>query len=273
MKRILDFESFLNESFFGFYLPFLFIPVDKNFKCLYSDLQSSNTPLPSERSNAGTAGYVIIPVTVECAQVLSSPYFKQPSKRTSVSVGYSKDTNKDGFIVMNGGKADINAVGSTGFSPITAEIPGFGQQAALYLKSGGAYIAELLMKKMGWEKEEVVNLKGKKISNGFGPNQYLAGHYYGGMDDAITELREILAASSSDLGITFVDEKISKEYDVTEELLDLFTKNPGEFMTLNFSQEIFDRISQMAKEKEPDQNISQTIDNLSDLKSGGFFED
>lgn len=273
MKRILDFDSFINESFFGFYLPFLFIPVDKNFKCVYSDLQSSNTPLPSERSNAGTAGYLLIPVTVECAQVLSGPYFRQPDKRTKVAVGYSKDTSKDGFIVMNGGKVDVNAVGSTGFAPVTAEVPGFGQQAAIYLKSGNAYIAELVMKKMEWEKEEVGNLKGKKISNGFGPNNYLAGHYYGGMDDAIAGLREILAASSNDLGITFEDEKIAQEYDVTTELLDLFTKNPGEFMTLNFPQEIFDKVSQMAKEKEPEQNISQTIDNLSDLKSGGFFDD
>jgi hypothetical protein len=93
------------------------------------------------------------------------------------------------------------------------------------------------------------------------------------MDDAISGFREILAASSDDLGVKFEDKELANQYDVTEELLDLFIKAPGDFMTLNFSEDTFNKISALAKEREPEQNLAQTIDNLSDFKSGGFFDD
>ena len=270
MKRILDFDSFLNESFFGFYLPILFIPVDKNFKCVDSNLTTSKTPLPSERDNTGVAGYLLVPATVESAQAIFGPYFKQPSKSTSVEVGYTKKPENDGYIVMNGGAA---SAARTGVASVSADVPGFGQQAAIYLKSGNAYIAETLMKKSDWEPGEIGDIKGKKMSNGFPSNRYLGCEYFGGMDDAIAGLREILAASSEDIGIKFETPELAKQYDVTEDLLDLFIKAPGDFMTFNFSDETFNKISALAKEREPEQNIAQTIDNLSDLKSGGFFED
>lgn len=270
MKRILDFDGFLNEAFFGFYLPIIFIPVDKKFKCVDSNLTTSKTPFPSERSNAGVAGYLLVPAIVEAAQTIFGPYFKQPSKSTSVEVEYTKKTDNDGYIVMNGG---IGAGSKTGVASISAEVPGFGQQAAIYLKSGNAYVAEMLMKKSGWDPEEIGNIKGKKMSNGFPSNKCLGCEYFGGMDDAIIGFREILAASSKDLGIKFENPELAKQYDVTEELLDLFIKAPGDFMTLNFSDDVFNKISELAKEREPEQNVAQTIDNLSDLKSGGFFED
>jgi len=270
MKRILDFDSFLNESFFGFYLPILFIPVDKKFKCVDTNLTTSKTPLPSERDNSGVAGYLLVPATVESAQAIFGPYFKQPSKSTTVEVGYTKNHEKDGYIVMNGGAA---SAARTGVASISADVPGFGQQAAIYLKSGNAYVAEMVMKKSGWDPEGIGNIKGKKMSNGFSSNKCLGCEYFGGMDDAIAGFREILAASSKDIGIKFENSGLAEQYDVTEELLDLFIKTPGDFMTLNFSEEVFNKISELAKEREPEQNVAQTIDNLSDLKSGGFFED
>jgi hypothetical protein len=73
--------------------------------------------------------------------------------------------------------------------------------------------------------------------------------------------------------VKFEDKELANQYDVTEELLDLFIKAPGDFMTLNFSEETFNKISALAKEREPEQNLAQTIDNLSDFKAGGFFDD
>ena len=270
MKRILDFDGFLNEAFFGFYLPILFIPVDKKFKCVDTNLTSSKTPLPSERNNAGVAGYLLVPATVEAAQAIFGPFFKQKTKSTSVEIQYTKKPDQDGYMAMNAGDSSGS---KTGVASVSAEVPGFGQQAAIYLKTGNAYIAEILMKKSDWEPAEIGNLKGKKMSNGFPSNGYLGCEYFGGMDDAISGFREILAASSDDLGVKFEDKGLANQYDVTEELLDLFIKAPGDFMTLNFSEETFNKISTLAKEREPEQNIAQTIDNLSDFKSGGFFDD
>jgi len=271
MKRILDFEGFLNESFFGFYMPFIFIPVDKKFKSLDPNLVSSSTPFPSERNNSGTAGYLLVPVTVEANQVVMGP-LRQKNDTTSGGIKYSKDTADDGIIVMNGGD-EYSTGAKTGIASITAEVPGLGQQVGIYLKTGNAYIAEILMKKNYYEESIVGDIKGKKIGNGFKDNKVLGCEYFGGMDDAVAGFREILAASSTDIGIDFVGNTMPENYDATNELLDLFMTKPGDFMTLNFSQEVFDRISNLAKEKQPDQNISQTIDNLSDLKSGGLFDD
>lgn len=273
MRRILDFSGFLNEAFFGFYIPFIFVPVDSKFKSLDPNLSTSKTPLPSERDNSGTAGYLLVPATIDASQTIFGQYFRQKTETTKVEgLKYTKKTTDDGIIVMNGGD-DYSTGKLTGVASITAEVPGFGQQPAIYLKTGNAYIAEILMKKSDWEVMEVGNIRGKKIGNGFPSNQCLGGEFFGGMDDAISGVREILAASSSDIGIQFEDPEYAKQYDVTEELLELFMSKPGDFMTLNFSEDTFNKISELAKEREPEQKISQTIDNLSDLKSGGFFDD
>jgi hypothetical protein len=271
MKRIQSFYSFINEGVFGTFVAFTFIPVDKNFKCLDADLVNSKTLPPSEGLKSGTYGYLLVPVTIETQQLLLSPYFKQ-TNTVKGNIDYVKGPDTDGLIVMNGGEYASGA--KTGKASITAEVPGFSQNIAIYLKSGNALIAEILMKKIeGWDVDEIKNSGNKKIANGFPSNNCIMFNYWEGVESASECIKTILAASSSDIGLSINDLENIEKYDPTEDLLEFFKNNPGDFMSMNFSGGVFEKISDLAKQKEPDQNISKTIDNLSDFKSSGFFDD
>jgi hypothetical protein len=271
MKRILDFNGFLNESTFGSLSAFVFVPVDKNFKSLDTDIPNSKLLLPSQRSNSGVAGYLVVPATVETSELVKSPYFRGSKEGISGGIGYTKSPAKDGIIVMNGGD-EFSTGASTGVASITAKIPGFGQNSAFYFKSGNALILETLMKKEGWDEELISDIKGRKIGNGFPSNKTLTYLSFSGIEDSIKVIKELFAASSGDIGLKIEDSEIEKNYDVTDFLLKMFTETPGDFVELNFSEGTFEKISALAKESGTEE-VAKTIDNLSDLKSAGFFED
>ena len=271
MRKVLNFKGFLNESSFGSLSVFVFVPVDKNFKSLDKDIANSKLSLPSQRSNAGVAGYLIIPATVETNELMKSPYFSGGKYGISGHVGYTKSTTKDGVIIMNAGE-EFKSGSATGVSSITADVPGFGQNSAYYFKSGNALILETLMKKEGWDEETIGDIKGRKIGNGFSPNTVLSYQAFGGIDEAAKLIKELFTASSNDIGLKFDEPEVEKNYDTTDFLLRIFSKSPSEFIELNFSEGTFEKISALAKESGTE-DVSNTIDNLSDLKSAGFFED
>lgn len=273
MKRILDFTGFINEGFLGTHAAFIFVPVDKNFKSVDKNLSTSNTRFPSELlGTGGISGYVLVPCTVETSQFISSPWFKNEIPEVKGGISYTKSTAQDGYTVMNS-PADSAGGILTGKASVFSEIPGFGQNSAFYFKSGNALILEILMKKQGWDEVEVRNIR-KKIGNGFETNKALQFSFYGGMDSEAETIKKLFAASSEDIGLKFADPKEMQEpeFDATQELLDLFNQKPADFIALNFSEGVFDRISNLAKERGTE-NIAQTIDNLGDLKSAGFFDD
>jgi hypothetical protein len=275
MRKILTFDSFVNESVMGSSLSFVFIPLDKNLDCLIPDLAKSKTPLPSEDVPNGTSGYLIVPATVETSLVLPSPHFAAEIGGVTGRLEYSRDFSKDGIMGMNGAAFAGNQVGSTGVVTKTAKVPGFSQNLGVYLKSGNGYILEILMKKNGWEEEKISGLIGKKISNGFSDNICMTNTFFS-LDDGLINLKQLLAVSSNELGISVKSDSldIPENFRFIPEVLDLFKSNPGKFMSMNFSDDIFKRVSQMAKDDaENPESLIKTIDNLSDLKSGGFFED
>jgi hypothetical protein len=271
MKRILNFNGFLNENVFGSLSAFVFVAVDKNFKALDADIPNSKLPLPSQRSNAGVAGYLVVPATIETSELIKSPYFRSSKEGISGGIGYTKSPAKDGIIIMNGGD-DFTTGSATGVASVTAKVPGFGQNSAFYFKSGNALILETLMKKEGWDEELISDVKGRKIGNGFPSNKTLTYLAFSGIEESAKLIKELFAASSSDIGLKIDDPEIEKNYDVTDFLLKMFTEKPGDFIELNFSEGTFERISALAKESGTEE-VSNTIDNLSDLKSAGFFED
>jgi hypothetical protein len=271
MGKVLNFKGFLNEGAFGSLSAFVFVPVDKNFKSLDTDIPNSKLLLPSQRSNAGVAGYLIVPATVETNELMKSPYMMGPKYGVSGNMRYTKSPANDGIIIMNGGD-EFTTGAATGVASITAKVPGFGQNAGYYFKSGNALILEELMKKEGWDEENIDDIKGRKIGNGFSPNKTLTYLAFGGIEEAAKLIKELFAASSEDIGLKFEDPEIAKNYDSTELLLKMFTKNPSGFVELNFSEGTFEKISSLAKETGTEE-VAKTIDNLSDLKSAGFFED
>jgi hypothetical protein len=56
--------------------------------------------------------------------------------------------------------------------------------------------------------------------------------------------------------------------------LEIFKKEPGKFMSMDLPETMFKKVSDLAKEQagEDSGTVSQTIDNLSDLKSSGLFD-
>lgn len=270
MGKVLNFKGFLNESAFGSLSVFVFVPVDKNFKSVDTDIPNSKLLLPSQRSNSGVAGYLVIPATVETNELMKSPYMMGPKYGVSGHMKYTKSPANDGIIIMNGGD-EFTTGASTGIASITAKVPGFGQNAAYYFKSGNALILEELMKKEGWEEENISDIK-RKIGNGFPSNKALSYLAFGGIEEAAKLIKELFAASSEDIGLKFEDPEVAKNYDSTDFLLKMFSENPSGFIELNFSEGTFEKISSLAKETGTEE-VSKTIDNLSDLKSAGFFED
>jgi hypothetical protein len=268
MKRLLDFKEFVNESFISNNLSFIFIPLDKDYKSLDTDIANSKTPLPSESIKAGTVGYALVPATVETDKLINSVYFNQPYEGITGRIGYTKKITQDGFIVMNGGKTPS----TTGVASITAEIPGFSQSIAFYLTCGNSFIMESLMKKEGWEEMKIEDIGGRKIGNGFSQNKVMSCEFWGGIEEASGSIRVLLGAVSDNIGLS-LDDELKEKYDITQDLLDLFKSRPGDFMSMNFSEEVFQKISELAKEQAPEENIAKTIDNLSDLKAGGLFDD
>jgi hypothetical protein len=291
MRKILTFDGFLNESILGNSLAFIFVPVDGDLKSLIPNLSTSKTPFPSEGIPPGAKGYLIVPVTVETSMIMPSRYLAIDYPGIKGRINFTKGPSDDGMIGMNSADASdelAKAFGgifggsqpkprrSTGIASISAEVPGFSANLAFYLSTGGAYVLEMLMKKNGWDKEKVSDLVGKKIANGFPDNQCMNNMFWS-LDDAMAGIKGMLAIASDSMGLEInydeVDDSLNCEY-VTD-LLDLFKKSPGQFMSMNFSKSLFDRISDMVKsaETENPEALSKTIDNLSDLKSSGFFDD
>lgn len=289
MRKILTFDGFLNESVLGNSLAFIFVPVNKDFKSLIPNLSTSETPLPSEGIPHGAKGYLIVPATVETSLIMPSRYLAMDYPGIKGRINFTKDSSDDGIIGMNSTDAEdelVKALGtfggarskprrSTGISPASAEVPGFSANLAFYLNTGSAYVLEMLMQKNGWDREKVSDLVGKKIANGF-PDNTCMNNMFWSLDDAMAGIKVMLGIASSSMGIDIdydeIDDSINCEY-VTD-LLNFFKKNPGQFMSMNFPKSLFDRVSAMAKEEaENPEALSQTIDNLSDLKSSGFFDD
>jgi hypothetical protein len=271
MGKVLNFKGFLNEGAFGSLSAFVFVPVDKNFKSLDTDIPNSKLSLPSQRSNSGVAGYLVVPATVETNELMKSPYMMGGKYGVSGHIKYTKSALNDGIIVMNGGD-EFTTGSATGVASVTANVPGFGQNAAYYFKSGNALILEELMKKEGWDEETIGDIKGRKIGNGFPSNTTLTYLAFGGIEEAAKLIKELFAASSEDIGLKFENPEVAKNYDSTDFLLKMFSNNPAGFVELNFSEGTFEKISALAKETGTEE-VSKTIDNLSDLKSSGFFED
>jgi hypothetical protein len=278
MRKILTFDGFLNESVLGNSLAFIFVPVDSNFKSLIPNLSTSKTPLPSEGIPHGARGYLIVPVTVETSMIMPSRYLAIDYPGIKGQIKFTKDPSDDGMIGMNSAEDDVmigTSRRSTGISQTSAEVPGFSSNLAFYLNTGSAYVLEMLMQKNGWDKENVSDLVGKKIANGF-PDNICMNSMFWTLDDAMAGIKGMLGIASSSMGIDIdydgLDDSLNCEY-VTD-LLDFFKKSPGQFMSMNFPKSLFDRVSAMAKEEaENPEALSQTIDNLSDLKSSGFFDD
>jgi len=291
MRKILTFDGFINESILGNSLAFMFIPVDSNLKSLIPNLSTSSTPLPSEGIPQNAKGYLIVPVTVETSMIMTSAYLWTDYPGIQGRMNFVKNASTDGVIGMNSTAAEdqLNnallkygllpqaapARRSTGITQVSAEVPGFSSNLAFYLNTGSAYVLEGLMRKNGWDKEKVSDLIGKKIANGF-PDNTCMNNMFWSLDDAMVGIKALVGISSDAMGINIdyekLDDSIICEY-VTD-LLNLFKKSPGEFMAMNFPKSLFDRVSDMAKqEAESPEALAKTIDNLSDLKSSGFFDD
>jgi hypothetical protein len=289
MRKILTFDNFINESILGNSLAFIFVPVDDDMVSLIPNLSKSSTPLPSSGIPQGTKGYLIVPVTVETSMIMPSRYLAIEYKGIKGAIKFSKNSSEDGMVGMNSTDPEdqirkalgpaapyfTTAKRSTGITTKGATVPGFSSNLAFYLSAGNAYVLENLMRKNGWDEEKVSDLVGKKIANGF-PDNTCMNKMFWSLDDAMIELKAILGVSSNTIGLEVdfdeVDDSIEFEY--VQDLLKLFKKSPGQFMSMNFPQSLFDRVSDMAKsETESPEALSKTIDNLSDLKSSGFFDD
>jgi hypothetical protein len=58
-----------------------------------------------------------------------------------------------------------------------------------------------------------------------------------------------------------------------QNLYTMFRENPKTFVDLNLSPQIFDEINKFAATQGADQSANKTLSNLSDLTSGGIFDD
>ena len=277
MKKILDFNNFINESLLGMHVAFTFIPVDSNFVSLDKDLVKSKTPLPSEDFKSGTHGYILLPTTMQTQELLLSPYFAESDSLVEGRIDYINNPSGEGIITNadSGPPQGWNPVPNrlTGKSSITSKIDGYSSGAGIFLKSGSALIAEMIMRNIqGWEKQPVSDLE-RKVLNGFPDNMCLSMNYWDGLETACQDIRALLAIASPDLGLNIKNQKVMDSYDVTEYLLEFFQKKSGDFVSMKFPPGVFEKISELAKQRSPEKNISQTIDNIMDLKSSGLFDD
>jgi hypothetical protein len=274
MKRLLDFTGFLNESLYGSEIYYIFIPLDKNLKCVYSDLENSSTPLPSQRDNSGTAGYLLVPCTTETFY-FGVNYLNRDFGSCEGKINRTKSPEKEGFLFMNSDvDFDPTAIGSTGVKSIGAGVPGYMKQDGIYLRSGDALALEFIMKRQSSFQVISVSSIDEKISNGFQKNTAIKLEY-SDLEEAAGEIRDMLAAASDEsFGLEiYISRRNRKKYSVTDDLLNLFEADKGKFMTFNFSQEKIDQIIDMAKETAESEDVIQTIENLTDLKDSGFFDD
>jgi hypothetical protein len=60
---------------------------------------------------------------------------------------------------------------------------------------------------------------------------------------------------------------------IVQDIYGAFRENPGLFVDMNLSPEIFDDVNRFAMSQGSDESTSKTLDNLSDLTSGGLFND
>ena len=271
MRKILNFEGFLNESLFGTYMAFIFVPVDKNFVSVSSNIAQDDLKPPSQGLHPNSYGYVLVPVNAETANMLERLNTLGKSDVADGEVQYVKSADQDGFIVINYNPTSTT-YRHTGISPKSAEIPGMMQNLAIYLSNGPAYLIDKTMRKSGWE-ENTISALYTKIANGFPKNTILEYQGFGGKEEALKDLTKILAISSFNCGLFLNDLDLLDEYGVTEELLSVFENSPADFIRMNLSPVTIEKVKQLAADKNPTQNITNTIDNLSDLKSSGLFDD
>lgn len=274
MKKILSFDQFLNENVLGHMLAFTFVPVDATLKSTIPNITTSDTPLPSEQS---AKSYLLIPTTAETSTLLFSPYFKSPAPTVSGGAHYISSKSDEGFVSVNFDPTK----GLPSFDPnkapaVTAEIPGFGNSVpAIHLKSGSANLLEMLMKKFDWEEKTVADIKARrKIGSGYDTNRIMTYLSYGTIEEVCEELKQILAvATRGEMGFK-LDPSLEERFDLTPDLLEIFKTEPGKFMSMDLPDDVFKKVSDLAKEQagEDAGTVSQTIDNLSDLKSSGLFD-
>ena len=274
MSRILNFNGFLNEAgFFNNCLYFIFVPLDKKFKSIDKDLTLSKTLFPSERSNAGVAGYLLVPATAETSNFVRSQ-ISQNIRTVTGEINITKSPDDDGILTFNSdvqfNPADYR---STGMKRVSAEIPGYLQQAGIYLKSGNALIFEMLVKKHAFYEEIFFEDIEERVASGFKGNKVLMLNY-ADMQDCVSEVKELLSIASDDIGIKVTDRRTYLKYrDISSDLLDLFKNDLSKFMELNFPQKVVEEMTDFAKESDQSEELAQTIDNLTDLKDSGFFDD
>jgi hypothetical protein len=274
MKKILSFDQFLNENVLGHMLAFTFVPVDASLKSTIANITTSDTPLPSEQS---AKSYLLIPTTAETGTILFSPYFKSPAPTVTGAPHYITSKGEEGFVSVNhDASKGLPSLSPTKTPPVTAEIPGLGNSVpAIHLKSGSANLLEMLMRKFDWEEKTVSDIKARrKIGSGYDTNRIMTYLSYGTIEDVCEELKQILAvATNGEIGFK-LDPSLEERFDLTQDLLDIFKKEPGKFMSMDLPEETFKKVSELAKEQagEDSEIVSQTIDNLSDLKSSGLFD-
>ena len=276
-KGLKNYSTFINESMFGQNCDFLFIPVDRDFNCLISDLTYSTTPMPSKTNIAGVAGFVMVPAFLDTKEIINSPYMNMvENPDISGRFTITDDHRVDGKILINYDPNNIppGTVPEMFKAPKkTATIPGFSQNYGFYFKSGSAWVIEALMKEEGWEEESLKNASRiRKRANGYDSNVALHMEFFQ-LEDALESIQSLFGASSSSFGYRLsgaTEEKYKNR--VSDLLLDLFKKDSVYFMSLNIDKGISDQVIERAKETE-DQNTTETIDNLSTLKDSGFFDD
>jgi hypothetical protein len=224
----------------------------------------------------------LVPTTAETSQLLFSPYFKQEANTVKGGLYYIKNKTDEGFVSVNydSSKSVPGIPGSTsgGSStpPVTAEIPGFGNGVpAIHLTSGSANLLELLMRKFDWEEKTVADIqKRRKIGSGYEPNKIMTYLSYGEIEEVCEDIKQLLAAATNgSIGLK-LDPSIEERFDLTPDLLNIFKTEPGKFMSMDLPEEMFKKVSELAKEQAGDEaeTVSKTIDNLSDLKSSGLFD-
>jgi hypothetical protein len=231
---------------------FIFVPVDKDFKSLIQDIENSETPFPSELDLKNVEGFLLVPAFLDTKEILFSPWMSSKDfggMGIRGNIVFTARPENDGMIMMNWdpSKKSQNplAVGSVEFKK-TAEVPGFQQNYAIYLKTGSAFILQKLMEEREWVPERVKDISEdsiRKMGNSYPANKTISRKYWDGLDYVTQELKEMFVACSSSIG--YESEGLLKGnlgMEVYEIMLEEFKNDPDYFVQLKFDQPILEKM-------------------------------
>ena len=237
---------------------FIFVPVDKDFNSLITDLSISDTPFPSQMDLNGIAGFLIVPAFLDTKEILFSQWMDVNNPDTpNISGNFliTANPNNDGKIMMNWDPTKKSAnplsIGSVQYKK-TATVPGMQQNYAIFLKTGSALLLEKLLLGNEWApqtiKEIIDSDAYRKSSNSYPRNKTIAKQYWDGIDYTIKDLKEIFAACSTTLGYKIkADVKLNMDHNVYEVLLETYKEDPEYFTTLRFDLPIIESCIEKAK--------------------------